>query len=189
MIDFLKLLKLLKVPNVPSSWYKLKQIINKSERKSKQENLVDLTLYFCPECENESSNGEKCTNKNCSYNKNILASPHAFMVMNIERQIQQILATIKYDDLHLPISSFDSSTPSEMTDIYDGHVYATIRHTVENECSSKFLTLTCNVDGVTIYTSSQNSMWTFIACINEIKRKSRFSIENIIGKYCHRFKY
>ncbi|CAF4898393.1 unnamed protein product [Rotaria sp. Silwood1] len=67
-----------------------------------------------------------------------------------------------------------------MTDIQDGHVYTNILYSLENERQSKFISLTCNIDGVAVYTSSEQSMWTFIACINELKRTIRFSIENII---------
>ncbi|CAF4938290.1 unnamed protein product [Rotaria sp. Silwood1] len=49
-----------------------------------------------------------------------------------------------------------------------------------NERQPNFISLTCNIDGVAVYTSSEQSMWTFTACINELKRTIRFSMENII---------
>ncbi|CAF4177474.1 unnamed protein product, partial [Rotaria sordida] len=84
------------------------------------------------------------------------------------------------NDLHLPADKYRNSKKS-MTDIQDGHVYTNILHSLENERQSKFISLTCNIDGAAVYTSSEQSMWTFTACINELKRTIRFSIENIIG--------
>ncbi|CAF1457563.1 unnamed protein product [Rotaria sordida] len=83
------------------------------------------------------------------------------------------------NDLHLPADKYRNSKKS-MTDIQDGHVYTNILHSLENERQSKFISLTCNIDGAAVYTSSEQSMWTFTACINELKRTIRFSIENII---------
>lgn len=189
LIDFLKLLTLLKVPNVPSSWHKLKQAVNKVQKQPKdKQKLIDLTLYFCPECGNESTSSEKCTNKDCPCNKIALISPHTFMIMNIEHQIQQVLSTINHNELHISRSMCTDVTSLSMTDIQDGRVYMNISRTLNNQSDSKFITLTCNIDGVKVYTNSEQSMWTFTACINELQRKIRFSIENIIGKKFARLK-
>ncbi|CAF1405681.1 unnamed protein product [Rotaria sordida] len=142
--------------------------------------MIDLTLYFCPECESESSDSDKCTNPYCSYNTNTLIPPHICMIMNIHQQIEQVLRSINRNDLHLPADKYRNSKKS-MADIQDGHVYTNILHSLENERQSKFISLTCNIDGTAVYTSSEQSMWTFTACINELKRTIRFSIENIIG--------
>ncbi|CAF2233614.1 unnamed protein product [Rotaria magnacalcarata] len=180
LIDLLKLLTLLKVPNVPSSWHKLKQIIRRSNTKPKEkEKLIDVTLYFCPECNNESNDPKKCTDSNCSYSTNTLIAPHTFMIMNIQQQIQQVLRSIDQNDLHLPETKCRDS-PKSMNDIQDGDVYRNILYSLKNEHQPKFISLTCNIDGVAVYTSSEQSMWTFTASINELKRTIRFSIENII---------
>ncbi|CAF0910775.1 unnamed protein product [Rotaria sordida] len=181
LIDLLKLLTILKVPNVPSSWHKLKQVINRSGGKKKEKHkLVDLTLHFCPECENESSNSEKCMNLDCSYNRNMLVPPHTFMVMNIEQQIRQVLNSINPNGLKLSSSTDSDFSLSLMTDIQHGRIYMNILRTLNNQRESNFITLTCNIDGVAVYSNSEQHMWTFTACINEIKRTLRFSIENII---------
>ena len=90
--DILKLLTALKVPNVPSSWFKLKQLIKRTEEAPREkQRMIDSTLYFCPECQQESADPCKCTNQNCSFYSNTLIPPHTFMVMNIEQQIEQVL--------------------------------------------------------------------------------------------------
>ncbi|CAF2915456.1 unnamed protein product [Rotaria sp. Silwood2] len=112
----------------------------------------------------------------------MLVPPHTFMVMNIEQQIRQVLNSMNPNDLKLSSSRGSDFSPSLMTDIQHGRVYMNILRTLNNQRESKFITLTCNVDGVALYSHSEQHMWTFTACINEIKRTLRFSIENIIGK-------
>ncbi|CAF4533220.1 unnamed protein product [Rotaria sp. Silwood2] len=111
----------------------------------------------------------------------MLVPPHTFMVMNIEQQIRQVLNSMNPNDLKLSSSRGSDFSPSLMTDIQHGRVYMNILRTLNNQRESKFITLTCNVDGVALYSHSEQHMWTFTACINEIKRTLRFSIENIIG--------
>ena len=182
MIDLLRLLAVLKVPNVPSSWHKLKHIINRSETKSiEKTQMIDSTIYFCPKCEHESNNSEKCTNQYCSYKSNTLIPPHRCMIMNIRHQIKRVLKSINQHDLHFPATQ-SSDFAISMTDIQHGNVYTKILRSLKHEDQPKFISLICNIDGVAVYTSSEQSMWTFTACINELKRSIRFSIENIIGK-------
>jgi hypothetical protein len=182
LIDLLKLLALLNVPNVPSSWHKLKKIINRSEEKPNEiQEMIRATLYFCPECGSESNDRDKCTNQLCPYNTNVLIPPHVFMIMNTQQQIEQILRSINQNDLQLSATRCRNSAIS-MTDIQDGRVYTNILRSLKNERQPNFITLTCNIDGIAVYTSSEQTIWTFTACINELKRKIRFNIDNIIGK-------
>lgn len=143
--------------------------------------MIDRTLYFCPECGSESNDRIKCTNQSCSYNLNMLMPLHTCMIMNIKEQIEQVLRLIGHDDLQLPTARCGNPCMS-MTDIQDGRVYRKVVDYLKDESSRNFITLTCNIDGISIYTSSEQSVWMFTACINEIKRTLRFSINNIIGK-------
>jgi hypothetical protein len=179
--DILKLLTALKVPHVPASWHKLKELIKRTEESPQEkQRMIDATLYFCPECEQETTGPCKCTNQNCSSYSNTLIPPHTFMVMNIEQQIEQILKSIDQNDLNLSIQTSKDMT-SSMTDIYHGRVYKNIIHSLRNEHHKLFVSLTCNIDGVAVYTSSEQTMWTFTACLNELDRSIRFNMEKIIG--------
>ncbi|CAF1647667.1 unnamed protein product, partial [Didymodactylos carnosus] len=71
MIDILRLLRILKVSNVPSSWHKLKQLIGRTDEElQEKQQMIESILYFCPERGQQSNNQSKCTNPNCSYNTN-----------------------------------------------------------------------------------------------------------------------
>ena len=143
--------------------------------------MIDCTLYFCSLCENESKNANKCTNPSCPFSVGPLIPPHTFLIMNIQKQIQQILKSINRTDLHLCSTNYSTSNKS-VNDVLDGNVYKDIVNVLKTERQSKFIPLTCNIDGVSVYTSSEQSMWTFTACINEVNRAIRVSMENIIGR-------
>ena len=193
MVDFLKLLLILRVPNVPLSWHKLKESIKKAEGESNVDRrTIDATLYFCPDCEQESTKPDRCTNKECGCYANPSTAPHTFLVLNVKQQIEQLFLSIDRGDLHLNKGMATSSLP--MTDIYHGQVYQNILRSLQNEQHNSFVSLSCNIDGVAVYTSSEQSMWTFTACLNELKRSIRFDLERIIGNdpiviqhLCNRF--
>ncbi|CAF3461200.1 unnamed protein product [Rotaria socialis] len=136
--DILKMLITLKVPRVPASWYKLTEIIKRTDDTSKSnQQIIDSTCYFCPECEQESTNPSKCTNAKCSYYSNCLVAPHTFMVMNIQQQIEEVLRSTHQNDLDLSAQTSTESTTS-LIDIHNGDVYKNIVHSLRKE-NHKFL--------------------------------------------------
>ena len=181
MADLLKLLTILRVPNVPLSWHQLKKQIKKADQSiGVDQKTIDATVYFCSECEQESTSPEKCTNKDCSQHENVSTTPHTLLVMNVKQQIEQLLLSVNREDLHLPRQMESPSLP--MKDIYNGQVYANLFRSLQNEDKKLFISLSCNIDGVAVYTSSEQSMWTFTACVNELRRSIRFDLERIIGE-------
>jgi hypothetical protein len=181
MVDLLKLLAILRVPNVPLSWHQLKEQIKRAERSTGvDQRTIDSTVYFCPECEQESAKPDKCTNKDCSPSGNVSTTPHTLLVMNVKQQIEQLFLSVNREDLHLPRRIENPSLP--MKDIYYGQVYANVFRSLQTEHKKLFVSLSCNIDGVAVYTSSEQSMWTFTACVNELRRSIRFDLERIIGE-------
>ena len=177
----LKLMNALKVPNVPGSWHQLKTIVSKTENKEQKQELIKSTLFFCQECEQQSSNSKKCTNTSCSNNRTGLVSLHSLLLLNIRPQLEQVLKSIEKDDLNLTFAS-NSNRSSEMFDIQHGAMYRNVVYALRNQSKKLFITFTCNIDGAALYTSSEQSMWTFTACINELRRSIRFNMENMIGE-------
>ncbi|CAF1588755.1 unnamed protein product [Didymodactylos carnosus] len=86
--------------------------------------------------------------------------------MNIKQQIEQVLKSTDRNDLNFPTTGTTQSLTS-MTDIQHGHVYTHVIHSLQHERSRVFITLTCNTDDIAVYTSSEQTMWTFTARINE----------------------
>lgn len=182
MIDLIKLLKMLNVPNVPATWHRLKQTILKTgDSKEKNSSIIKSITLYCPQCNEKSFSSNKCTNDKCLFQFNKVIQPHTFFLMDIRQQIQQILKSIDRNDLRLS-RQLDKDSATLMRDIQDGSIYNNILKTLSNERNRDFISLTCNIDGVSVYSNSEQSMWTFTACINELKRSIRFGIEKIIGK-------
>ncbi|CAF3865116.1 unnamed protein product [Rotaria sp. Silwood1] len=79
--------------------------------------------------------------------------------------------------MHLPKRT--NATPHailSMKDIIDGNYYRKLL----NEESDDFLTLTMSTDGIQPFKSTEKSIWPVTFIINEIKRKKRFSFQNLI---------
>lgn len=180
IIDILGLLKSLGVSKVPSSWQRLKTLLGSNENEETKRKIVDQMLYFCPECEQESTNSNKCTNDACSYSIHPSIAPHKFLVMNVEKQLKEVLTSINANDIDLSVTR--TSESQSIGDVKDGDVYSQVIYSLKDEHHRLFMSLTCNVDGAAIYTSSEQSMWIFIGCINELHRSIRFDIDKILGK-------
>ena len=94
--------------------------------------MIDLTLYFRPQCESESNDLGKCTSPYCSYNDNALITPHTFIIQNIQQQIEHVLTCISQKDPRLSLKSCSNSS-NPMNDITDGKVYTSILYSLKNE--------------------------------------------------------
>ena len=186
IVDLIKLLIALKVPHVPTSWYKLQSTIERIDNQyDTDKKLIDSRLFFCPNCEQQTNDSKRCTNGNCSYQEHSPVTPHTLLVMNIQRQIECVLKSTKPGDLTFSKNDLGSTDPIVMADINDGRVYQDVIRSLHREYHKNFISLSCNIDGVAIFTSSEQTMWTFVGCINELPRSIRFDIENIIGIQLH----
>lgn len=165
--DILSLLRLLHV-NVPSSYKALCTLL----RKRSTTHVSPSTHTICPHCENLSSKMRECTTYGANYSPILPSNIPLFYTYNISRQLEAILATSQDILLH----NDGISRRRAMRDITDGEVY---RKLIENE-SEPFITLTVNIDGVQPNKGSDQSIWPVSLVINEINRKKRFSIENLI---------
>lgn len=179
--DILKLLSALKVQHVPSSWFKLKQLVKRSAEAPQQtRSMIDRTVYFCSNCEQYSTDPDRCTNASCVYHGNKLFPPHTFIQLNVRQQIEEILKSIQPNDLDLSVQRA-GQVSSAMRDVCHGRIYQDVTQSLIDERHRFFISLTCNIDGAAVYTSSEQSMWTFTACVNELDRSIRFDMDKIIG--------
>ncbi|CAF5002379.1 unnamed protein product, partial [Rotaria sp. Silwood1] len=170
--DICSLLCVLKVPDAPRSWFQVKKALNKTCA-----SILDRTMWWiCPSCKKASDDKFTCSNLNCSWRFAPPASmPTYFYTFNIRDQLASVLATTS--DMHLPKRT--NATPHailSMKDIIDGNYYRKLL----NEESDDFLTLTMSTDGIQPFKSTEKSIWPVTFIINEIKRKKRFSFQNLI---------
>lgn len=170
--EICSLLCILNVPNAPSSWFQVKicfDELNISGLDRKQH-------WVCPKCKMASADKLTCTNNNCSWCFSPPSPmPNHFYSFNLIEQLTVILATTH--DLVLPGQKRSTiNLMSPMTDITSGNHYKKILH----EESSGFLTLTMSTDGIQPYNCTEKSIWSVTFVINEIKRKKRYSFQNLI---------
>jgi hypothetical protein len=165
--DILALFHLLNI-KVPSSYKGLCTLL----RKRSSTHLNPSKHTICPHCQKLSSEMHKCTTCAANYAPISPLTIPLFYTFDISRQLEAILATSQDLLLH----NGGGVEKKIMRDITDGKVY---KRLIENEAGS-FITLTMNVDGVQPNKGSDQSLWPVLLVINEIKRKKRFSLENLI---------
>ncbi|CAF1218363.1 unnamed protein product [Rotaria magnacalcarata] len=170
--DICSLLCVLNVPGAHRSWYQVKKALNKSHSSS-----LDRTMWWtCPSCKKVSNNEFTCSNSDCSWHFAPPAPiPTSFYTFNIRGQLSSILSTTA--DMHFPKRTHITPHATlSMKDIVDGNYYQKIL----NEESDDILTLTMSTDGIQPFQSTEKSLWPVTFIINEIKRKKRFSYQNLI---------
>ncbi|CAF4906207.1 unnamed protein product [Rotaria sp. Silwood1] len=170
--DICSLLCVLNVPGAPRSWFQVKKALDKSCASS-----LDRTVWWiCPNCKKTSDNKFTCSNANCNWRFAPPASmPNYFYTFNIRDQLSSTLATTA--DMYLPkCTNVTPHSILSMKDIVDSNYY---RKLLDEE-SDDILTLTMSTDGIQPFKSTEKSIWPVTFIINEIKRKNRFSFQNLI---------
>jgi hypothetical protein len=159
-------MRLLKAINVPKSSAHVKRILL-----SEPTTNSTPPSYFCSKCNQMSSSETNCSNINCQNNKGFNETPSVFLRMPLQPQIRDIL-------LRFPSLKFQQQSNSTLSssDISNGKFYQRILKK-ENE---SFLSLTFNVDGISIAKSSRSSLWVITFVINELKQSERFKVENVL---------
>jgi hypothetical protein len=152
---------------IPSSYKALCTLL----RKRSTTHMQPVASTICPHCEKVSSKLNGCTVCKANYSPIPTSAIPLFYTYDIVPQIEAILSTSP--DLSFPSSA---AIPNYMKDITDGKVYQNLLATE----SEKFITLVMNVDGVQPNKGSDQSLWPVLLVVNEIARRKRFSLENLI---------
>ena len=153
--------------SVPSSYQALTTLIRKNSLSYSSPTLNTI----CPHCQQLSFDRQKCTKCGTDYNPKASSDIPAVYMFDITQQLEVVLATTQ--DLLL---NNNRCPKKQMNDIVDGHVYQRI---IEKETGS-FITLTMNLDGIQPNKGSDQSLWLVLFVINEIKKKKRYSLENVV---------
>ncbi|CAF1522043.1 unnamed protein product [Didymodactylos carnosus] len=127
-------------------------------------------MFICPTCKKASTTRTYCSNQRCvHHNKEYTLKPTLFIQYSIVEQLIIAREQVCFEE-------YGPSPSIQISTIADGQIYKRILL----EIDEKFLTLTLNVDGVSVSNSSDMSIWIFTMVINEISRNKRFKLENII---------
>jgi hypothetical protein len=166
--DLCSLFIRLGIKNSPVSFQQLRRSL------SPPKNVVDLAKYHvCNECAFLCKGKTQCHNPNCKLFGSFIKCPTEFLQFPIGFQLSSILS-------HTKIKFYDNDRhncpATELSDVCDGAVYRKLVRTQHDP----FITLTLNIDGISISQSSNRSIWVFTAAINEIARQDRFKLNNVI---------
>lgn len=164
--DILSLLRLFS-NDIPSSYKNLCTLL----RKRSIAHVHPDANTICPHCERLSSKLNMCTMCGANYSPISTSMIPLFYTYDIAHQIEAILSSSP--DL---ILAGGISGIGDLTDIKDGDLYKKL---IASE-SDRFITLTINVDGIQPNKGTDQSIWPVLLIINEINRKKRFALENVI---------
>jgi hypothetical protein len=90
--------------------------------------------------------------------------------------LSQLRAFIGSNTINFPTVTKSSDGNNIIRDISDGKSYQAM---LDKE-AIPFISLTMNVDGVEVAKSSKASLWIVTFGVNEIERKSRFKMKNLV---------
>lgn len=156
------------IKNSPKSMQQLKNCLAPSK------DIIDFAEYqVCNECASLSQGKIQCQNPSCKLFGSVIKYPTEFLHFPVEFQLSSILPYTK-------INFYDNDTrnysTNELSDVCDGAVYKKLLQTQHDP----FITLTLNTDGISIFQSTNRSIWIFTAAINEIARHDRFKLDNML---------
>ena len=146
--DILNLLRILLVPDVPTSWWRCKKLV----RNQPNGHLHAKKRSICPSCKDVSDEVNCCSQCNVDYDT-IVPNPYipTFHHFDIGLQLESILLYTS----DLVFQNCLQSSSKATHDITDGYFY---RNHLKQE-TDLFITLTMNVDGIQPNKGSDSSVW------------------------------
>ncbi|CAF4019975.1 unnamed protein product, partial [Rotaria sordida] len=166
--DLCSLFIRLGIKNSPMSFQQLKNFL------VPRKNVTDLVEYrVCNECASLSEGKTQCRNPNCKLFGSFIKYPTEFLYFPTEFQLLSILSRTK---IKFYKNDIRTSLATELSDVCDEAVYRKLVRTQRDP----FITLTLNIDGISIFQSSNRSIWIFTAAINEVARQDRFKLNNML---------
>ncbi|CAF3117712.1 unnamed protein product [Rotaria sp. Silwood2] len=187
--DIRKLLIVLKVQNVPSSIYHIRKLINTKSRSTPctLSSTGTSSMIICQKCERVSFSKTSCSHIDCENHEKYTTNPYNYIYFDIRDQLQQIFRREQHINCFTPENKPFINT--SMHDIYDGKIYRSLFSQIETNKTNYIMTLMMNVDGVAVGNNTEQSLWIITCVINEIKRKQRFKIQNVVvGGICSCYK-
>ncbi|CAF3430102.1 unnamed protein product [Rotaria socialis] len=187
--DVRKLLIALKVKNVPSSIYHVRELVNTNSKSASTPSTKDIVppLIVCQKCERVSTSKDFCTYSDCQNHQKYDINPYSYVYFDIYHQLKQILC--REENIRFFSTDNYTAANNSLSDIYDGDVYRSMLTKLQLNKTNLLLTLMMNVDGVAIGNNTEESLWIITFTLNEIKRSERFRTHNvIIGGVCSCYK-
>lgn len=169
MNDLCLLLRTFGLKNIPLDFRAIQRNINENRDPVLQGNQC----FICPMCGRKGTDKSKCQNSNCGSSEIFRSTPTTLWTFKLLPQITSILERTSI----LPEAG---NVVSEISDVQNGPFH---REVVMKErlieSNRQIITFLLNSDGV-VLKNSNRSIWVTCMAINELPRRVRFNMNNII---------
>ncbi|CAF1459034.1 unnamed protein product [Rotaria sp. Silwood1] len=166
--DICRILNAFNVPNMPKDFRGVMSHIKKNNPTL----LHGNQSFICPSCFNRSLNASKCNVKGCQSASSYVRTPTSVSTFPI---LPQIIAILERENL--ASLTYESD---QCRDVMNSQRhYEIVMKEKQTHPGRNIVTLTLNSDGTLIKRLSR-SLWITCACINELPRRKRFEINNIL---------
>ncbi|CAF4035069.1 unnamed protein product [Rotaria sordida] len=166
--DICRILNAFNVPSMPKDFRGVMSHIKKNNPTLLHSNQS----FICPSCFNRSLNASKCNVKGCQSASSYVRTPTSVSTFPI---LPQIIAILERENL--ASLTYESD---QCRDVMNSQRhYEIVMKEKQTHPGRNIVTLTLNSDGTLIKRLSR-SLWITCACINELPRRKRFEINNIL---------
>ncbi|CAF3819184.1 unnamed protein product [Rotaria sp. Silwood1] len=166
--DICRILNAFNVPNMPKDFRGVMSHIKRNNPTL----LHGNQSFICPSCFNRSLNASKCNVKGCQSASSYVRTPTSVSTFPI---LPQIIAILERENL--ASLTYESD---QCRDVMNSQRhYEIVMKEKQTHPGRNIVTLTLNSDGTLIKRLSR-SLWITCACINELPRRKRFEINNIL---------
>ncbi|CAM4985947.1 unnamed protein product [Rotaria socialis] len=156
------------IPNMPKDF----RAVMKHLKRNNPTLLGGNQFFLCPSCGNKCVNGSKCDLTRCQPSNSSVRTPISVVVFPLAPQIRSIL---ERETVIMP--TYELNQCDDLANSQRAQEIA-IKEKQNNRVRNN-VTLTLNTDGVLLKRISR-SIWVTCACINELPRKKRYDINNML---------
>ena len=166
--DICRIINYFNIPNMPKDFRRVMSHVKRNNPTL----LYGDHSFICPSCSNRCSNASKCDSNKCKSASAYDGTPTSVFTFPLAPQICSIL-----ERENIISSTYVSDQCDDMLNSRRHREIVMKEKQVHPE--RNLVTLTLNNDGVLIKRVSR-SLWITCACINELPRRKRFEINNML---------
>ncbi|CAF2961889.1 unnamed protein product [Rotaria sp. Silwood2] len=145
---------------------------NETFKKNNPTLLEGNHFFICPSCGNKCANASKCNLTRCQSSNFPVRTPTSVVVFPLAPQMCSI-----HERETLIMPTYELNQCDDLSNSQRAQEVA--RKEKQNNPARNNVTLTLNTDGILLKRISR-SLWITCACINELPRKKRYDINNIL---------
>ncbi|CAF1005709.1 unnamed protein product [Rotaria magnacalcarata] len=166
--DICRIINMFNIPNMPKDF----RAVMKHLKRNNPTLLGGDQFFLCPSCGNKCVNGSKCDLTRCQPSNSSVRTSISVVVFPLAPQIRSIL---ERETVIMP--TYELNQCDDLANSQRAQEIA-IKEKQNNRVRNN-VTLTLNTDGVLLKRISR-SIWVTCACINELPRKKRYDINNML---------